>query len=938
MKAFFTMVVSVGLFLITSSSNLYGEYYYAFKHLDYANVFSALAKEPMTFRREKGIQILKENSLNSQRELLTFLDSLKLAGDVSSVKSFWIADIVMFESNSFVAELVKKRFFDRLVIVAYEDTAILAVPSDTSWAIGHLGFPDATRIFGVNGDGVVVGVFDTGISKWVRQFIGKVWENFNEVFDYADNDSNGYVDDIWGYNFYDTTSHPYDDRGHGTFVSGEIVAWDDYLCGSATNAKIAALKTLNSSGTGLPSMVWEAIQYALENNISVGNFSIGWRYLTDTLGYRNMWRDVMVDAIELGMVAVVAAGNEGASIGVPNNLRTPGDVPEVITVGATLENDSIAPLSSIGPVQWNRFPWDDFPYPPGLLKPDIVAPGVSVPSVVITGGFEQWSGTSMSTPLVSATCALMRQWDPEISHYEIKEILEQTAIDLGDSGKDSIYGSGLLNPVDAMWEIARRRGYGWVNFRCDTPGTIVVIPRKLKWVIDDEIVVPVPLGEQIAVFHDRSIVDTLAFTPVPGETTIVVFSTGEIPLRSVRIGVMDFDDGEPLSAFAIVNSETILVNQFCWLDIIPLEPVEISVTAEGYSMSIDTVLPEHQCVFCFLHRGFDFEDSSIFFRTGDWQWGTPSTGPACSRSGEKLYATALEDTYSNSSDSWLISPPFFADTSACVFLWQWFDCEATHWGFWDGGNLSCSTKTDTQWRILFPVGDYPCWLDDYNSIMSWQPAFSGTLTGNFWHQKVFPLMLEAPETVWFALHFSSDDNTTRTGWYVDDFCFASRTIREPIIKLARTNADSVWLATWAVDGEIVSVRVCNEMGHCVDAIPISCDTFFANVPGMPGDTVLWFALAEDNRGLVARIPQSGFFTAVIPAGYITDGVPYIWNFVVKVQSDRVDIQSARIVKIYDFLGRIVATLPPGRIVWRPPAPGMYIVRSGASAKKVLIAE
>ncbi|MDP3683723.1 MAG: S8 family serine peptidase, partial [Ignavibacteria bacterium] len=170
-------------------------------------------------------------------------------------------------------------------------------------------------------------------------------------------------------------------------------------------------------------------------------------------------RLVCETAIAAGIVVCVAAGNSGQYANefdwrfgppidyrIPHNISSPGDVPSVITLGATDVNDVISPISSIGPTTWSDVPeYGDYSYPSGLMKPDISAPGVGIISTKRGGGYEQLTGTSMATPSASGSTALLLQVNPNLTPAQIKYALEMSAIDLGASGKDGVYGSGRID-------------------------------------------------------------------------------------------------------------------------------------------------------------------------------------------------------------------------------------------------------------------------------------------------------------------------------------------------------------------------------------------------------------------------------------------------------------------------------------------------------------
>jgi subtilisin family serine protease len=193
------------------------------------------------------------------------------------------------------------------------------------------------------------------------------------------------------------------------------------------------------------------MEYAFDNGADVTSMSLGWmqRWNPD----RKTWRETCETLIAGGMVYSIAAGNERRyNIPPPDDVRTPGDVPAVITVGATDSSDVIATFSSYGPVSWSTVaPWNDYPYPPGLTKPDVSAPGVSITSCRgISGGYSVMSGTSMATPHVAGFAALILEVDPNLTNAEVRKYMEDYALDLGPTGKDNDYGSGRVQCYETI--------------------------------------------------------------------------------------------------------------------------------------------------------------------------------------------------------------------------------------------------------------------------------------------------------------------------------------------------------------------------------------------------------------------------------------------------------------------------------------------------------
>ncbi len=457
--------------------------------------------------RRHVIQVLKTVARESQRELLQYLHAQEQQGKVHRIRPLWIANVVAFQATPEVIRAVAQR--PEVAYVRYNPERYVLLskapkikprpsvrdhsqtpwtPPRTkaiAWGVSQINAPDVWAQ-GYTGQGVVVGVLDTGVNYNHVDLADHVWTNSGEVPNNGiDDDGNGYVDDIHGYDFYNNDGDPMDDQGHGTHVAGTVAG--DGTAGTQTgvapDAQIMALKILNSSGGGYESDVWEGVQYALDNGADVLSASIGWchRYNPD----RQTWRQVADDVLAAGVVWVAAAGNEGdlsdpynsCPDAAPDNVDTPGDIPSpwkhpdqaangsngsqssVITVGATDSYDNIASFSSRGGVTWSSISgYNDYPYvgtygKRGLIKPDVSAPGVNITSLDYqnnTGYLSGWSGTSMATPHVSGAVALMLSKNPALTPVEIDSILEVTSIDRGITGKDSAYGTGRIDALAAV--------------------------------------------------------------------------------------------------------------------------------------------------------------------------------------------------------------------------------------------------------------------------------------------------------------------------------------------------------------------------------------------------------------------------------------------------------------------------------------------------------
>ncbi len=441
-------------------------------------------------RRKIVVQKLKEFAEKSQKGLLSYLESQK---NVKDIKPIWIANAIYAKLDiEIIKELLKRDDIWGIEIdepqkAILKDTkkgskiTLKSLPPapDTAWGVEFIN-ASAAWDQGYKGNGIIVGVFDTGVNYNHNDLKNRIWRNEAEYngIEGVDDDGNGYVDDYMGWDFANWDNDPMDDLRdmwgnpiyHGSHVAGTIAGdgTGGLLTGVAPEATIMPLKVLNSVGYGAEGWVWLAIEYGIENGCDVMSFSIGW--MNDWTLDRSRWRYVSKMARLAGVIMSCAAGNNGND-SPNNNIVNPGSSPPpwlhpdqiatgnvgslsgVITVGAIDQAGDTAGFSSVGPSYWSDvYPWNDFPLPEGLIDPDIAAPGVYVPSIAgeTNDGYRLMSGTSMATPHISGVLALLLSKNPELTPREADSILETTATDWGPTGKDNSTGAGIVNVPSAI--------------------------------------------------------------------------------------------------------------------------------------------------------------------------------------------------------------------------------------------------------------------------------------------------------------------------------------------------------------------------------------------------------------------------------------------------------------------------------------------------------
>lgn len=336
----------------------------------------------------------------------------------------------------------------------YESSGLWGQKFDNQWAIKRVGFEEEKlpqwQKKPATAEDVTVAVIDTGLD-WYHPDIShdRIWTNPNEVQGNGiDDDNNGYVDDIVGWNFVRNRNKPWDYDGHGTFVTGVIAAAQNNgigISGISSSARIMPLKALDAFGRGYASMAAEAINYAAEHGARIINLSLGGRTLTKV-------EQLAIDhARSRGAIVVVAAGNSGKSVA----DFSPAGLRGVVTVTATDRADKRAGFSNWGPLV------------------DIAAPGVDVLSLrarrtdllsLIRGvkykrgegilgedrSYYRASGTSFATPIVTGTITEILAGNPRLTADQAVRMVLHSARDIETPGVDNYTGYGLLDATAAL--------------------------------------------------------------------------------------------------------------------------------------------------------------------------------------------------------------------------------------------------------------------------------------------------------------------------------------------------------------------------------------------------------------------------------------------------------------------------------------------------------
>lgn len=412
---------------------------------------TAFASEPEAV---PGEYIVKLKNQFSVQQVSKATLSNKLGAYVKSVlpdQNIVVVQRPSFEIQSFAVKAMAKNPLVDIVEPNFIYRAV-KMPNDPMlgklWGLRNEGQKDPQNQVGIAGIDIsaeqawdvetgnkdlIVAVIDTGIDYNHADLKENMWTNMAEMNGTAgeDDDKNGFVDDIHGYNFSENKGDAIDDQGHGSHCAGTIGAKGDDgkgIVGVAWNVRLMSVKFLSASGSGTLENALKAIDYATKMGAKVMSNSWGGGGFSQTL------KEAIERSNAAGALFVAAAGNNGT-----NNDASPvypGSyaVPNVLTVAAIDNRGAMAGFSCYG-----------------RNTVHVGAPGVNVYSS--TGGaYDSFSGTSMATPHVSGIAALVMSHEPNLTNLEVKERIIATAKPI-DSLRGKVKSGGMANAYTALMNI-----------------------------------------------------------------------------------------------------------------------------------------------------------------------------------------------------------------------------------------------------------------------------------------------------------------------------------------------------------------------------------------------------------------------------------------------------------------------------------------------------
>lgn len=293
------------------------------------------------------------------------------------------------------------------------------IDATDAWAAGNTGNPS-----------FVVAVVDSGMDLTHPDLRANLWTNPNEIpGNGIDDDGNGFIDDVHGWDFFDGDNDPSDANGHGTHVAGTIGAVGNNsigVTGVAWNIKLMPLKIGGAGPSVDTSAAIKAIDYAVRMGVKVSNHSWGGSGINAAL------ETAIRNARNAGHLIVAAAGNDGRDTNqvpvIPANI----DLDNIISVAASTRQDTLAGFSNFG-----------------STSVDLAAPGEGILSTYLCGSYKVLDGTSMASPHVAAAAALVWQKFPNLTYLEVRQKLFDS-VDVLPAFQGVTVTGGRLNLARAL--------------------------------------------------------------------------------------------------------------------------------------------------------------------------------------------------------------------------------------------------------------------------------------------------------------------------------------------------------------------------------------------------------------------------------------------------------------------------------------------------------
>jgi bacillopeptidase F len=675
-------------------------------------------------QRSAVISALKQTALESQQNVLAFLEEAEQKGLAEDIHAYHIVNGIAVTAGKEVAERlaafpeVEKLLPNeqRELIKAVDTDAEVAQnnTADIEWNVERVGAP-AVWDMGIDGQGAVVASIDTGVD-WEHPALKDKYRGYDPV--------TGEVDHT--YSFFDPVNgaeEPYDDDSHGTHVTGTMVGSEpdgSNKVGMAPGAQWISVQAFTPSGAYDTDLLAAAEWILAPGGDATKAPDVVNNSWGGGPGLDEWYRDAVTAWRAADIFPAFAAGNTTlTNPGGPGSVAVPANYPESFAAGSTNNSDNKSSFSLEGPS-----PYDE-------IKPDIAAPGEGIRSAVPGGGYGGKSGTSMASPAIAGVVALLKSANAGLDVDTAEEILMEMAD--AEAGTDSSfpespnngYGYGIVDAYAAVSSVIS--GLGTIEGQVTMDGEDTE-PPTYEHKAPEETYSQMDLDVTIHASDNVSV-------------TSVELHYGDQIIDASRTDG-DFRSGEYT---ATIPGEDIEEGIFTYHWVIN-DFGNNQVITEEY----------HVNVLSGISIGYfeDFEGNSEpagWEKTGTnnvWEWGKPASGPNEAFSGENVYATGLAGDYVSNMDATLVMPPIDMPEEGEAYLqfksWHHFEQGSSGTNF-DYGHLVISTDLE-EWSVL---------REFYSEE-------------EYWNSVEVDLRDYLGERVYIGYYTYSDGSVTRPGWYIDD--------------------------------------------------------------------------------------------------------------------------------------------------------------------------
>ncbi|MDQ0254789.1 bacillopeptidase F [Evansella vedderi] len=765
---------------------------------------------------------LKSTAEATQASLLQTLEKAQETGDVKEFRSFYIMNVIsvtatkdVIETLSYLPEVARilENEIVELILPEQSEAPPMVTDDGVEWNIDRVQAPAAWNEFGVTGEGIVVGVIDTGV-QWNHPALMENFRGYNP----SDPDN----PEAFG-NWYDaigSNSLPADGHGHGTHVTGTVMGQDpsgDNKIGVAPDAQWIAAAACSAAGCPRDALL-AAGEYMLapEDDPSLAP-DIVQNSWGGSPGIDEWYRPMVQAWRDAGQLPVFSAGNSGPGA---STVTPPANYPEAYAVAATDSNDNVASFSSRGPANYS-----------GDQKPNISAPGVNIRSSVPGSGYEGgWNGTSMASPHISGVAALLLSVDASLTPDELEDILNDTAIPLTDSQYTSVpndgYGVGLVNAYEAVAMIAD--GTGFISGQVltdgsdDEPPVIDHTPFDFSFSGID-LPLTAEISDNIAVVEAEIIVHHEAFDEA---ISIPMSRTSGDHLAGNYAGIIPHEYAvEPGFEYHILahdfGGNTTATDTF-WVDI------QFGILPDEYTED-----------FSELPLGWKFN--------GSWEWGEPSGNSPNPLVGDKLVGTNLSGNYPANAEDVLLLPPLDLRNTdeASLRMNHWYDLERNY----DYGYIGISDDYGENWEIVSTFNGRD---QEWRSLIIDLNDYAGSDT-----------------PIFVAFELTSDSIIHYLGWYLDNVELVGVDTTPPDAptnleaSATSTSINLSWSGSIAPDTSGYNIYRA-EAESDFEKIGNTANTNFSDANAVPEVEYTYYVTAYDFSGNESE-----------PSNEVTGSVPYV---------------------------------------------------------------